>query len=139
MCRLGPLDGPAMGLLEAEMSRVFGLGFSWPDTYTQCVFQTLLQKIRLRQPYSQQECGTLMPAQTLVPHLKTVDSDIMEEDLDDTDGEEDGDLQREDLVIVPDDFRTSLYIPDDQDQEVSYDKQDVAYNHLMNVSTFHFS
>lgn len=75
-----------------------------------------------------------MPAQTLVPHLKTVDTDIMEEDLDDTDGEEDGDLQREDLVIVPDDFQPSLYISDDQ--QFNYDKQDVAYNHLINVSTF---
>lgn len=129
--RLGPLDGPAMGLLEAEMSRVFGLGFSWPDTYTQCVFQTLLQKIRLRQPYSQQECGTLMPAQTLVPHVSTVDTDIMEEDLDDIDGEEDGDLQREDMVFVPDDFQPSLYTFDDQG--LNYDKQDIAYNHLINV------
>merc|ERR1712198_498975 len=40
--RLGPLEGPSLGLLEAEMSRVFGLGFSWPDKYTQCVFQTLI-------------------------------------------------------------------------------------------------
>jgi len=119
--RLGPLDGPAMGLLEAEMSRVFGLGFSWPDTYTQCVFQTLLQKIRLRQPYSQQECGTLIPA-----HMPHSDTDVLE-DLDDIDGEEDGDDPREDLILVPDDFQPSVYMQDE------YDRQDAAYTHLLNV------
>lgn len=77
-----------------------------------------------------------MPAQTFVPHLQTVDTDIMEEDLDDIEGEEDGDLQREDFVIVPDDFQPALYIPDKQDQIQNTDKQDIAYNHLINVSTF---
>ena len=48
ICRLGPLSGPSLGLLEAEMARVFGLGFSWPDAYTQCVFQTLIYKIQHR-------------------------------------------------------------------------------------------
>ena len=46
--RLGPLSGPSLGLLEAEMTRVFGLGFSWPDAYTQCVFQTLIYTIQHR-------------------------------------------------------------------------------------------
>ena len=46
--RLGPLQGPELGLLEAEMSRVFGLGYSWPDTYSQCVFQTFLHDITTR-------------------------------------------------------------------------------------------
>ena len=47
-CRRGPLQGPELGLLEAEMSRVFGLGYTWPDTYAQCVFQTLLYTLELR-------------------------------------------------------------------------------------------
>ena len=53
------------------MSRVFGLGYSWPDTYAQCVFQTLLYNIELRQQYDKQQCRDLL------------------EDTDDTEGEED--------------------------------------------------
>merc|ERR1719225_306724 len=76
VARRGPLEEPELGLLEAEMSRVFGLGYSWPDSYTQCVLQTLLYTIQLRQPYDKQQCRHLLSAQ--------------QEDTDDTDaGEED--------------------------------------------------
>jgi len=63
--RLGPLEGPPLGLLEAELARVFGLGFSWPDLYTQCVFQTLLHDIENRLSYSRQQCTHLVEAQRI--------------------------------------------------------------------------
>jgi len=80
----GPLQAPELGLLEAEMSRVFGLGYSWPDTYAQCVFQTLLYNIELRQQYDKQQCRHLL------------------EDTDDTDGEEDP------ILFVPEPDEDSL-------------------------------
>ena len=63
-----------------------------------------------------------------MPHS---DTDVLE-DLDDIDGEEDGDDPREDLILVPDDFQPSVYMQDE------YDRQDAAYTHLLNVSTFNF-
>jgi len=80
LTRLGPLSGPPLGLLEAELSRVFGLGFSWPDLYTQCVFQSLIHSIENRLPYYKQQCSHLLGAQRYLS-LKE------EDDLDD-DGKE---------------------------------------------------
>jgi len=114
VARLGPLEGPPLGLLEAEMARVFGLGFSWPDIYTQCVFQSLLYDIQNRQPYSKQQCAHLLTAQRLMSEEG--------EDLGDTEGEEDGEeegdaIDREDLIYQPEDFQNG-YLPSD---EQSYD------------------
>merc|ERR1719342_1009044 len=106
--RLGPLEGPSLGLLEAEMSRVFGLGFSWPDKYTQCVFQTLISSIQHRQPYSRELCGTYITAQKLVPQ------DNLEQDLDDADLE--GDDKLEDVFLVPDDVDDNEEEKDSQQQ-----------------------
>ena len=114
------------------MARVFGLGFSWPDIYTQCVFQSLLYDIQnrlvlnmnqyapnedvnlSRQPYSKQQCAHLLTAQRLMSEEG--------EDLGDTEGEEDGEeegdaIDREDLIYQPEDFQNG-YLPSD---EQSYD------------------
>ena len=73
------------------MSRVFGLGYSWPDTYAQCVFQTLLYNIELRQQYDKQQCRHLLSAQ--------------QEDTDDTDaGEEDEEDSDENILFVPEPY-----------------------------------
>jgi len=55
-----PMGADGVGALEAEMTRVAGLGFDWPHPYTQCVFQTLLHHIRNRRSYSSEECSQLM-------------------------------------------------------------------------------
>jgi len=55
-----PMGADGVGALEAEMTRVAGLGFDWPHPYTQCVFQTLLHHIRNRRSYSSAECSQLM-------------------------------------------------------------------------------
>jgi len=104
--RLGPLEGPPLGLLEAEMSRVFGLGYSWPDIYTQCVFQTLLHNIQNRQPYSKQQCAHLLMAQRLIQEEV--------EDSDDTEGEDERDVEGdendgEDLIYQPEDFPDQIF------------------------------
>jgi len=106
VARLGPLEGPPLGLLEAEMSRVFGLGFSWPDIYTQCVFQTLLHNIQNRQPYSKQQCAHLIMAQRPLSEG--------EEDIGDAEGEDEGDIEGnddegEDLIYQPDDLQDQLF------------------------------
>jgi len=114
VARLGPLEGPPLGLLEAEMSRVFGLGFSWPDIYTQCVFQTLLHNIQNRQPYSKQQCAHLLMAQRQL-------SDG-EEDTGDTEGEEERDAkgyedEGEDLIYQPEDLQDQLFSSEEQPYE----------------------
>merc|ERR1711971_317901 len=55
-----PMGADGVGALEAEMTRVAGLGFDWAHPYTQCVFQTLLHHIRNRRSYSSEECSQLM-------------------------------------------------------------------------------
>ncbi|XP_023329697.1 receptor-type tyrosine-protein phosphatase N2 isoform X1 [Eurytemora carolleeae] len=62
--RMGPLSGPPMDLLEAEMRRVFSQGFTWEDNYSQCIFQTLLEHVNNRELYSPDECSHLL-AETL--------------------------------------------------------------------------
>ena len=144
--RLGPLQGPELGLLEAEMSRVFGLGYSWPDTYSQCVFQTLLYTIQLRwvsarppgpvwsgvcrQPYDKQQCRHLLSAQ--------------QEDTDDTDaGEEDEEDSDENILFVPepyDDFtpeEAQLQLQTDNFDSQYDDEDEGAWLQLQNVSTRH--
>lgn len=59
--------GPAKDLLGAELTRVFGLGYSWPDTYTQCVFQTLLNDLQTGQSYSEHQCDKLRSVHRLLP------------------------------------------------------------------------
>jgi len=59
LARPPPLGSAALGLLEAEMTRVLGLGYAWPHLYTQCVFQTLLHRLHNRQRYSPQQCDQL--------------------------------------------------------------------------------
>jgi len=147
--RLGPLEGPSLGLLEAEMSRVFGLGFSWPDKYTQCVFQTLISSIQHRQPYSRELCGNYITAQKLVPQ------DNLDQDEDDNDQEgddkledvflvpeddddnEDDDTQQQTYIMRPDDFDarpdTPLMIVEDGDDEMTDLEQQEAWLQLQNV------
>eukprot|EP00092_Neocalanus_flemingeri_P001929 GFUD01002060.1.p1 GENE.GFUD01002060.1~~GFUD01002060.1.p1 ORF type:complete len:1137 (+),score=239.27 GFUD01002060.1:203-3613(+) len=120
VARLGPLEGPPLGLLEAEMSRVFGLGYSWPDIYTQCVFQTLLHNIQNRQPYSKQQCAHLIMAQRLMPE---------EGDSDDTEGEEEGEDggdedEGEDLIYQPEDFQGQMFPSDEPYQTNIQDEID---------------
>lgn len=55
-----PMGADGVGALEAEMTRVAGLGLDWAHPYTQCVFQTLLHHIRNRRSYSSEECSQLM-------------------------------------------------------------------------------
>jgi len=146
--RLGPLEGPSLGLLEAEMSRVFGLGYSWPDTYTQCVFQTLIYNIQHRLPYTQDQCGSFLTAQRLISQKDIVD-------LDDTDRDEDEDKLEEDVFLVPDidDDNEDIsgrphYIPpapeysyldptmtrdNDDDDDITPDQQQEAWFELQNV------
>lgn len=101
--RLGPLSGPSLGLLEAEMTRVFGLGFSWPDAYTQCVFQTLIYTIQHRLPYSQDQCGDLVSAQRL----------ISPDSLEDTD-----DIYPEEGDLTPDSLEEQIYlVPENYEQD----------------------
>jgi len=114
VARLGPLEGPPLGLLEAEMSRVFGLGFSWPDIYTQCVFQTLLHNIQNREPYSKQQCAHLLMAQRQLLEG--------EEDTGDTEGEDEGDTkdyedEGEDLIYQPEDLQDQLFSSEEQPYE----------------------
>jgi len=59
LTRPPPLGSAALGLLEAEMTRVLGLGYAWPHLYTQCVFQTLLHQLHNRQRYDPQQCDQL--------------------------------------------------------------------------------
>jgi len=122
VARLGPLEGPPLGLLEAEMSRVFGLGYSWPDIYTQCVFQTLLHNIQNRQPYSKQQCSHLLMAQRLMPE---------EGDSGDIDGGEEGDdmeneEEGEDLIYQPEDFQDQMFFEELPDQTNIQDENDHA-------------
>ena len=97
------------------MSRVFGLGYSWPDTYAQCVFQTLLYNIELRQQYDKQQCRHLL------------------EDTDDTDGEEDP------ILFVPEPDEDSLTQGQTEHQQTADspydDEEQQSWLQLQNVSS----
>ena len=128
------------------MSRVFGLGFSWPDAYTQCVFQTLIYTIQHRLPYSQDQCGDFLSA----PRLISPDNF---EDTDDIYREEGGtpDSLEEQMYLVPDnyeqdqtDFQPRPYIYNQEDIEdegptltdendMPEEDQEEAWLHLQNV------
>jgi len=114
VARLGPLEGPPLGLLEAEMSRVFGLGFTWSDIYTQCVFQTLLHDIQNRQPYSKQQCAHLMKAQQTAA----------QEDSDNILGEPETDDETEDLIYQPDNLPDELVQTEDENEDEMYENED---------------
>jgi len=108
----GPLQGPELGLLEAEMSRVFGLGYSWPEDYAQCVFQTLLYNIELRQQYDSQQCQ----------HLA-------EDTTDDTDQEEEEDP----LLFVPEPHDDTLTPGHTEDQQTDDEEEQQNWLQLQNV------
>lgn len=124
LTRLGPLSGPPLGLLEAELSRVFGLGFSWPDLYTQCVFQTLIHSIENRLPYYKQQCSHILGTQRLLPVEEENDLDDEDneeeyqqpdiEELDEDNNDEDGDQQ---LFIPQGNLRYGDDFPEDGDTE----------------------
>jgi len=118
VARRGPLEEPELGLLEAEMSRVFSLGYSWPDSYTQCVLQTLLYSLELRLPYDQQLCGYLLPSQP--------------QDPDDTDTQED-DLSQ-DILFVPEPYDDIPTEDTDFDSDSQYNDEELqAWLQLQNV------
>jgi len=88
------LSEPELGQLEVEMDRVFGLGFSWPDLYTQCTFQTLLHCIKNSHPYTRGTCDDLLEAQ-LQEQLQQQQQQVEEERQEDQ-GEA-GDYSKQDV------------------------------------------
>ena len=126
-CRRGPLQGPELGLLEAEMSRVFGLGYSWPDTYAQCVFQTLLYNIELRWVLSTALCPPHCPVSPVFrQQYDKQQCRHLLEDTDDTEGEEDP------ILFVPE--------PDDDslthtEHKLTAEEEEQNWLQLQNVST----
>lgn len=147
--RIGPLEGPELGLLEAEMSRIFGLGYSWPDHYTQCVFQTLIDSIQHRLPYTQSQCGNLLTAQRLISQdsLEDIDDNDNEDGDRDTLSDDDNDnnvyiVPEEDIQSRPyrytaddDDSEIPLVVVDydDRDDDMTDDEQQEAWTELQNV------
>jgi len=115
--------GPtARDLLAAELTRVFGLGYSWPDIYTQCVFQTLLHDLQTGQSYSEHQCDKLRSVQRLFPV-----------------GEE-GEEEQEENDNIPDniieDREGNIYIPEEEleyMEEPSEDNEEVTQNELGNL------
>lgn len=124
LTRLGPLSGPPLGLLEAELSRVFGLGFSWPDLYTQCVFQTLIHSIENRLPYYKKQCSHILGAQRLLPIEEETDTDdedneeeYQQPDIDEFDEDNDDDDDEQQLLFPQVNLRYGNDFPDDEDNE----------------------
>ena len=131
LSRRGPLEEPELGLLEAEMSRVFGLGYSWPDTYTQCVLQTLLYSMDLRWvslstpsqqsltslsrlPYDKQQCGYLLSPQP----------------------QDEGEDLGQDILFVPEPYDDIQTEDTDFDSDSKYNDEELqAWLQLQNVST----
>ena len=152
--RIGPLEGPELGLLEAEMSRVFGLGYSWPDQYTQCVFQTLIDSIQHRLPYSQSQCGNLLTAQRLISQdsLEDIDDNdngdrnMYSDDDDDNnvylvpDEDDDTPARQYRYTADTDDGDSDLPLVmvdyDDRDDDMTDDQQQEAWTELQNVSKY---
>jgi len=80
--RLGPLSGPPLDLLSAELRRVFSQGYTWEDDYSQCVFQTLLDHIQHKGFYSAEECAHLARDGGFQPlHLKQNQGDLLHPDI----------------------------------------------------------
>lgn len=69
------LSTAELGLLEVEMSRVLGLGYSWSHPYAQCVFQTILHCIANSHEYSMETCQHLREAQLELQGENTQDND----------------------------------------------------------------
>lgn len=111
--RWAPMQGPALALLEAEMTRVFGLGYSWPDIYTQCVFQTLLHHIQTGQSYSEHQCSQLRSAQRLLP-VGDQDEQEEEEPREDERNEDEHEEEEDDNIPeIIEDREGNIYIPED--------------------------
>lgn len=91
LARFPFLSEEELGQLEVEMGRVFNLGYSWPDMYTQCVFQSLLHTIQYSQEYSRETCDHLESAQQqeYSPLVETQQED-QDQDQDDEDYSEGG-------------------------------------------------
>lgn len=70
------LSSSELGLLEVEMSRVFGSGYTWPTPYAQCIFQTILHCIANSHEYSAETCQHLREAQLEQEGEKTRDNDL---------------------------------------------------------------
>jgi len=148
-----PLGSAALGLLEAEMTRVLGLGYAWPHLYTQCVFQTLLHQLHNRQRYSPQQCDQLREDQE--------DEDTEKEEFGAADVVEDQDgniyipeeqlkyleeqpdnyyqpqefiYQQDELPFQPQELPGHFYQPQDlaelpyQPQELPYQPQELPYH-----------
>lgn len=147
--RWGPIPGPALRLLEAEMTRVFGLGYSWPDIYTQCVFQTLLHDIQAGQSYSEHQCSQLRSARRLLPV-----GEGEEEDQEDEDNIPQGTIEdREGNIYIPnnsldymeepsedveeaeDENLGNFYLPEEEpeEEEMSPEDQERAWWQLRQV------
>jgi len=153
LTRLGPLEGPPLGLLEAELARVFGLGFSWPDLYTQCVFQTLLHHIENRLPYSRQECTHLLEAQGIFNEeeedegereKENIDEESIEPSIDEIGQDEEefqpgnngGIIHEQDNEID----QQPIYFPEDDIEHIPYyykeDPRDNKENEVVNPITY---
>jgi len=78
--RLGPLSGPPLDLLAAEMRRLFSQGYTWKDEYSQCVFQTILDHIAKKEFYSSEECSHLARNDDITID-ETNDGELDEDDL----------------------------------------------------------
>jgi len=91
-----PMGADGVGALEAEMTRVAGLGLDWAHPYTQCVFQTLLHHIRNRRSYSSEECSQLMvePSQLIGEPLAS--NNIMQDIMDGKSYIPGGDIEEDD-------------------------------------------
>jgi len=153
LARPPPLGSAALGLLEAEMTRVLGLGYAWPHLYTQCVFQTLLHQLHNRQRYSPQQCDQLREDQE--------DEDTEKEEFGAADVVEDQDgniyipeeqlkyleeqpdnyyqpqefiYQQDELPFQPQELPGHFYQPQDlaelpyQPQELPYQPQELPYH-----------
>ena len=133
------------------MSRVFGLGYSWPDQYTQCVFQTLIDSIQHRLPYSQSQCGNLLTAQRLISQdsLEDIDDNMFSAADDDNnvylvpeDDDDEEDIQQRPPYYTADNNDDDSNVPlvmvdyDDRDDDMTEDQQQEAWTELQNVSTY---
>jgi len=81
---VGPLAGPPLNLLAAEMRRVFSQGYTWEDDYSQCVFQTLLRRIENKEFYSAELCAHLLPSEWGDPRNTAEDEPRETDDIEST-------------------------------------------------------
>merc|ERR1711962_440203 len=108
--------GPtARELLAAELTRVFGLGYSWPDIYTQCVFQTLLHDLQTGQSYSEHQCDKLRSVQRLFPV-----EEEEEEEQEENDNIPDNIIEdREGNIYIPEEELEYMEEPSEDNGEVT--------------------